>query len=219
MSLRTVTTMMVSGMHSVWMRHVAREQWDMASAFAMQLCARWLSSGPADSQPVASDTRNHMMLLCVCKCMLLCECMCTSLARLACVQRACRACCARVCSCARRRAASVGEACEAKAGQARCAHRENRENRENDKFGIGRSGESRRARTAFFVRAWCPCDATAAECQLLRLWSTLSADCLYNRHAHHCYLRSASSRGEPPTNLPSCVVGVESGTNSGLGLL
>ena len=26
MSLRTVTTMMVSGMHSVWMMHVAREQ-------------------------------------------------------------------------------------------------------------------------------------------------------------------------------------------------
>ena len=88
----------------------------MASAFALRLRARWLSSGPADSQPVASDTRNHMMLLCVCKCMLLCECMCTSLARLACVQRACRACCARVCSCARRRAASVGEACEAKPG-------------------------------------------------------------------------------------------------------
>ena len=88
----------------------------MASAFALRLRARWLSSGPADSQPVASHTRNHMMLLCVCKCMLLCECMCTSLARLACVQRACRACCARVCSCARRRAASVGEACEAKPG-------------------------------------------------------------------------------------------------------
>ena len=88
----------------------------MASAFALRLRARWLSSGPADSQPVASDTRNHVMLLCVCKCMLLCECMCTSLARLACVQRACRACCARVCSCARRRAASVGEACEAKPG-------------------------------------------------------------------------------------------------------
>ena len=51
----------------------------MASAFALQLCARWLSSGPADSQPVASDTRNHILLLCVCKCMLLCECMCTSL--------------------------------------------------------------------------------------------------------------------------------------------
>ena len=99
---------------------------EMASAFALQLRARWLSSGPADCQPVASDTRNHMMLLCVCKCMLLCECMCTSLARLACVQRACRACCARVCSCARRRAVSAGEACEAKAGQARCAHRENR---------------------------------------------------------------------------------------------
>ena len=88
----------------------------MASAFALRLRARWLSSGPADSQPVASHTRNHMMLLCVCKCMLLCECMCTSLARLACVKRACRACCARVCSCARRRAASVGEACEAKPG-------------------------------------------------------------------------------------------------------
>ena len=76
----------------------------MASAFALQLCARWLSSGPADSQPVACDTRNHMMLLCVCKCMLLCECMCASLARHACVQRACRACCACVCSRARRRA-------------------------------------------------------------------------------------------------------------------
>ena len=56
----------------------------MASAFALRLRARWLSSGPADSQPVASDTRNHMMLLCVCKCTLLCECMCTSLARLVC---------------------------------------------------------------------------------------------------------------------------------------
>ena len=107
MSLRTAETLpsclcvrqtmvVVSGMHSVWMMHVAREQRDLASAFALQLCARWLSSGPADSQPVASDTRNHMMLLCVCKCMLLCECMCTSLARLACVQLACRACCARV---------------------------------------------------------------------------------------------------------------------------
>ena len=120
MSLRTVATMMVSGMHNVWMMHVAREQWDMASAFALQLCARWLSSGPADSQPVASDTRNHRMLL-TCERMLLCECMCASLARLACGQRVRRACCARVCSCARRRAASVGEACEAKAGQARCA--------------------------------------------------------------------------------------------------
>ena len=97
------------GMHSMWMMHVAREQWDLASAFALQLCARWLSSGPADSQPVASDTRNHMMLL-TCERMLLCECMCASLSRLACVQRACRACCARVCSCARRRAASAGVA-------------------------------------------------------------------------------------------------------------
>ena len=87
----------------------------MASAFALRLRARWLSSGPADSQPVASDTRNHMMLL-TCERMLLCECMCASLARLACVQRACRACCARVCSCARRRAASAGEAVEAKPG-------------------------------------------------------------------------------------------------------
>ena len=79
--LRTVlATMVVSGMHNVWMMHVAREQWDMASAFALRLRARWLSSGPADSQPVASDTRNHMMLLCVCKCMLLCECMCVLLA-------------------------------------------------------------------------------------------------------------------------------------------
>ena len=83
--------MMVSGMHNVWMMHVAREQWDMASAFALQLRARWLSSGPADSQPVASDTRNHRMLL-TCERMLLCECMCASLSRLACVQRACRAC-------------------------------------------------------------------------------------------------------------------------------
>ena len=75
MSLRTVlATMMVSGMHNVWMMQVAREQWDMASAFALRLRARWLSSGPADSQPVASDTRNHMMLLCVCKCMLMSAC-------------------------------------------------------------------------------------------------------------------------------------------------
>ena len=86
-----------------------------ASVFALRLRARWLSSGLADSQPVASDTRNHMMLL-TCERMLLCECMCTLLARLACVQRAYRVCCARVCSCARRRAASVGEACEAKPG-------------------------------------------------------------------------------------------------------
>ena len=55
----------------------------MASAFALRLRARWLSSGPADSQPVASHTRNHMMLL-TCERMLLCECMCTSLARLVC---------------------------------------------------------------------------------------------------------------------------------------
>ena len=47
----------------------------MASAFALRLRARWLSSGPADSQPVASHTRNHMMLL-TCERMLLCECMC-----------------------------------------------------------------------------------------------------------------------------------------------
>ena len=51
----------------------------MASAFALRLRARWLSSGPADSQPVASDTRNHMMLL-TCERMLLCECMCVLLA-------------------------------------------------------------------------------------------------------------------------------------------
>ena len=58
--------------------------------------------------------------------------------------------------------------------------------------------ENRVAHTAFFVRAWCPCDATAAECQLLRLWSTLSADCLYYRHAHHCYLRSELLRSRQP---------------------
>ena len=57
------------GMHSMWMMHVAREQWDLANAFALQLCAQWLSSGPAGSQPVASDTRNHRMLLtCVSAC-------------------------------------------------------------------------------------------------------------------------------------------------------
>ena len=87
----------------------------MASAFALRLRARWLSSGPADSQPVASHTRNHMMLL-TCERTCCCVSACASLARLACVQRACRACCARVCSCAKRRAASVGEACEAKPG-------------------------------------------------------------------------------------------------------
>ena len=51
----------------------------MASAFALRLRARWLSSGPADSQPVARDTRNHMMLLtCVSACC--CVSACASLA-------------------------------------------------------------------------------------------------------------------------------------------
>ena len=85
----------------------------MASAFALRLRARWLSSGPADSQPVASDTRNHMMLLTCCI-----ECCnvraCASLARLARVQRACRACSARAWSCAGRIAASAGMAAVAR---------------------------------------------------------------------------------------------------------
>ena len=114
---RTVATMMVSGMHNVWMMHVAREQWDMASAFALRLRARWLSSGPADSQPVASDTRNHMMLLCVCKCMLLCECMCIAgeaRMRAACVSSVL---CTRVLVCK----AQGSECGRGMRGEARCA--------------------------------------------------------------------------------------------------
>ena len=62
MSLRTVTTSVVDGMHSVWVTH-RRGQRRWRACLQSGLRARCVSSQPADGQPVASDSSTAAKLL------------------------------------------------------------------------------------------------------------------------------------------------------------
>ena len=92
---------------------------EVASVFEARVRARSACSGPADSQPMASDMSTPSLLLTYER-VLQCESTCVAgEARTS--AAACRACSALVWSCARRRAASAGEAREAEARASACA--------------------------------------------------------------------------------------------------
>ena len=98
MSLRTVTTSVVDGMHSVSVTH-RRGQRRRRACLQSGVRARCVSGQPADGQPVASDSSTAAKLFDVSACCRVRAC--ALLASRARVVRACRACSARVCSCAR----------------------------------------------------------------------------------------------------------------------
>ena len=135
--------------------------------------ARCACSGPADSQPMASDTSTPSMLLTY-KRVLQCERVWVAgeaRTRAACVTSVLCTCVlvCRVQGSERGRGGGEAEASEARC--ATCLEIGKSGNRE-----IGKSGNRETASRAYdFLReAWCSCDAAAAECQLRRVIDTLA---------------------------------------------
>ena len=115
--------------------------------------------------------------------------------------------CTRVLVCKAQRSERGRGSGEAEASEARCATclKSFSRNRE-----IGKSENRETASRAYdFLReAWCSCDAAAAECQLRRVIDTLTGASFSRTRTAAIYKAVAQA-----------VVGVESGSKSGLGLL